>query len=110
MTHLQLSLQICPRAQHWGHHFISDWEVLWEAATAADQNRVEAIQELGGEKGIFLPVLEHVLCGKVEDVGGWRTWEDQSPQLLQLRSLLTRWHSLLSTLGAHLLEGPPLVP
>jgi hypothetical protein len=42
-THLQLSLQTGSRAQHWGHHFISDREVVWETVTAANQDRVDAI-------------------------------------------------------------------
>lgn len=61
--HRQLSLQTGSGAQHRGHHVIGDREVLWEGAAAADQDRVEAIQELGGEEGVFLPVLINVLCG-----------------------------------------------
>lgn len=60
---LQLGLQTGPGAQHRGHHVISDGEVLWEVATAADQDRVEAIQELGGEEGVLLPVFQRVLSG-----------------------------------------------
>lgn len=63
VAHLQLSLQTGLRAQHRGHHVLSDGEVLWEVATAADQDRVVAIQELGGEEGVLLPVFNHVLWG-----------------------------------------------
>lgn len=63
VAHLQLSLQAGPRAQHRGHHVLSDGEVLWEVATAADQDRVVAIQELGGEEGVLLPVFNHILWG-----------------------------------------------
>lgn len=70
VPHLQLGLQTGPGAQHWSHHVISDGEVLWEVATAADQDRVEAIQELGGEEGVLLPVFQRVLWGKGGGGGG----------------------------------------
>lgn len=42
------------------------------------QHGVETIQELGGKKSIFLPVLKNVLCRRVREMG---TGSPQSPGL-----------------------------
>lgn len=80
IPHLQLSLKTGPRAQHWSHHGISDREILWEAATTVDQDRVEAIQELGGKEGVFLPVLKNILCRGKGEMGTGSPQPQRSPR------------------------------
>lgn len=67
------------------------------------QHGVETIQELGGKKSIFLPVLKNVLCRRVREMG---TGSPQSPGLpLSFAAellLSSSWdHSLLRVTSSH---------
>jgi hypothetical protein len=54
-----------------------------------DHDRIEAIQELGGEEGILLPMLKHVICRKAGDMGNSHLSSNQS--LPDLHDGVTFW-------------------
>lgn len=64
--HLQLCLQACSFTQEWGHHFICDWEFVWDLCTSSDQAWVNTIKVLVPKEAVLCPVLGHIL------------WEDRA--------------------------------
>lgn len=59
--HLQLCLQACSFTQEWGHHFICNWELVWDLHASSDQAWVDAVEVLVPKEAIFSPVLGHIL-------------------------------------------------
>lgn len=59
--HLQLCLQASSLAQEWGHHVVSDGELVWNLCTAADQAWVDAIEVLVPKEAVLCPVFGHIL-------------------------------------------------
>lgn len=59
--HLQLCLQASSLAQEWGHHVVSDRELVWNLRTAADQAWVDAIEVLVPKEAVLCPVFGHIL-------------------------------------------------
>lgn len=59
--HLQLCLEASSLAQEWGHHVVSDRELVWNLCTAADQAWVDAIEVLVPKEAVLSPVFCHIL-------------------------------------------------
>lgn len=59
--HLQLCLQTCSLTQERGHHFICNWELVWDLRTPSDQAWVEAIEVLVPKEAVLRPMLNHIL-------------------------------------------------
>lgn len=60
-TFLQLLAQVSATSQRASDHLWSHWEFGWQRGAAMDDDGVVAVEELGTEEIIFLPVLGHVL-------------------------------------------------